>query len=78
MYLWSALISGSALAVALIDGRLVVGSILIGALAVFGLTVLRGLLRPARHRVLRGPRPAGAEAASAVKAAALEAHDRPA
>ena len=40
MYLWSALISGSALAVGLIDGRLTVGLILVTALALFLVTVL--------------------------------------
>ncbi len=40
MYLWSALISGSALAVGLIDGRVTVGLILLGALLLFLATVL--------------------------------------
>jgi UDP-GlcNAc:undecaprenyl-phosphate/decaprenyl-phosphate GlcNAc-1-phosphate transferase len=40
MYLWSALISGSALAVGLIDGRMVVAVILLGALVLFGVTAL--------------------------------------
>jgi hypothetical protein len=40
MYLWSALISGSALAIGLIDGRLPVGLILVAALALFLMTVL--------------------------------------
>lgn len=40
MYLWSALISGSALAVALIDGRLVVGAVLGGAVLVFAATAI--------------------------------------
>jgi UDP-GlcNAc:undecaprenyl-phosphate GlcNAc-1-phosphate transferase len=40
MYLWSALISGSALAVGLIDGRVTVGLILVGAVGLFLVTVL--------------------------------------
>jgi len=40
MYLWSVLISGSALAVGVIDGRLTVGLILLGALALFLMTAL--------------------------------------
>jgi UDP-GlcNAc:undecaprenyl-phosphate GlcNAc-1-phosphate transferase len=40
MYLWSLLLSGSGLAVGLIDGRLVVGLILLGALALFLATAL--------------------------------------
>jgi UDP-GlcNAc:undecaprenyl-phosphate GlcNAc-1-phosphate transferase len=38
MYLWSALISGCGLAIGLIDGRFVVGLILIGAAALFSVT----------------------------------------
>jgi UDP-GlcNAc:undecaprenyl-phosphate GlcNAc-1-phosphate transferase len=49
LYLWSALIAGSALAVALIDGRLVVGSILLAAFAVFLISSLPRL-RKARVR----------------------------
>jgi UDP-GlcNAc:undecaprenyl-phosphate/decaprenyl-phosphate GlcNAc-1-phosphate transferase len=40
MYLWSVLISGSALAIGLIDGRVTVGVILLGALALFLVTAL--------------------------------------
>jgi UDP-GlcNAc:undecaprenyl-phosphate/decaprenyl-phosphate GlcNAc-1-phosphate transferase len=40
MYLWSALVSGGALAVGLIDGRFVVGMILFGAAALFLITAL--------------------------------------
>jgi UDP-GlcNAc:undecaprenyl-phosphate/decaprenyl-phosphate GlcNAc-1-phosphate transferase len=46
MYLWSVLISGSALAVGLIDGRLEVGAILLGAGALFLVTALPRLARP--------------------------------
>ena len=45
MYLWSALISASALAVGLIDGRATVGLILLGALALFLVTALPALDR---------------------------------
>ncbi len=45
MYLWSALISASALAVGLIDGRTTVGLILLGALALFLVTALPALDR---------------------------------
>ena len=45
MYLWSALISASALAVGLIDGRATVGFILLGALALFLVTALPALDR---------------------------------
>ncbi len=40
MYLWSLLLSGSGLAVGLVDGRLVVGLILLGAAAMFLATAL--------------------------------------
>jgi UDP-GlcNAc:undecaprenyl-phosphate/decaprenyl-phosphate GlcNAc-1-phosphate transferase len=46
MYLWSALISGSALAVGLIDGRLAVGAIILGAIVLFLVTALPRLVRP--------------------------------
>ena len=49
MYLWSALISASALAVGLIDGRATVGLILLVALALFLVTALPALDRW-RHR----------------------------
>jgi UDP-GlcNAc:undecaprenyl-phosphate GlcNAc-1-phosphate transferase len=45
MYLWSALVSGGALAVGLIDGRFVVGLILLGAAALFLVTALPRLAR---------------------------------
>lgn len=45
MYLWSALISASALAVGLIDGRATVGLILLAALALFLVTALPALDR---------------------------------
>jgi UDP-GlcNAc:undecaprenyl-phosphate GlcNAc-1-phosphate transferase len=70
MYLWSALISGAALAVAMINGRLLVGSIL-GAvalvLAATSLPRMRGTSRRAASR------PAGPDGA----VASLEPHDPP-
>ncbi|HXF73526.1 MAG TPA: MraY family glycosyltransferase [Actinomycetota bacterium] len=65
MYLWSALISGSGLAVAFIDSRLIVGSILLVAAGAFGATALPRLLP---RRALR-PGPEGA--ARGVEARAL-------
>ena len=58
MYLWSALISGSALAVGLIDGRLTVGLILIAAFALFLVTILPRL---AGRRNSNGDGDAGGE-----------------
>jgi UDP-GlcNAc:undecaprenyl-phosphate GlcNAc-1-phosphate transferase len=57
MYLWSALITGGALAVGLINGRLIVGLILIGAAGLFLITALPRL---ARGRRGDGPPPAEA------------------
>ena len=45
MYLWSLLISGSALAVGLIDGRTTVGLVLLGAMILFLITALPALDR---------------------------------
>jgi UDP-GlcNAc:undecaprenyl-phosphate GlcNAc-1-phosphate transferase len=45
LYVWSALISGCGLAVGLIDGRLVVGLIVVGSLAVLLLTLLPRMRR---------------------------------
>jgi UDP-GlcNAc:undecaprenyl-phosphate GlcNAc-1-phosphate transferase len=58
MYLWSALVSGSALAIGAIDGRLVVGAILVCALILFLVTALPRLLERRRNGELNG-RPAG-------------------
>jgi UDP-GlcNAc:undecaprenyl-phosphate/decaprenyl-phosphate GlcNAc-1-phosphate transferase len=63
MYLWSVLISGSALAVGLIDGRTTVGLILLGALFLFLLTALPAL---DRWRGRGGPPGAGPSETSAV------------
>jgi UDP-GlcNAc:undecaprenyl-phosphate GlcNAc-1-phosphate transferase len=49
MYLWSLLISGSALAVGLIDGRTTVGLILLAAFVLFLITALPALDRWRRH-----------------------------
>ena len=49
MYLWSALVSGSTLAVGLIDGRLTVGLILLGALLLFLATALPPLAARRRN-----------------------------
>jgi UDP-GlcNAc:undecaprenyl-phosphate GlcNAc-1-phosphate transferase len=56
MYLWSALVSGCALAVAAIDGPIAVGLILLGAGALFLFTALPGLTR---GRTGNGPRGGG-------------------
>lgn len=45
MYLWSALISASALAIGLIDGRLAVGAIILIAIVLFAVTALPRLAR---------------------------------
>ncbi|MGZ5307476.1 MAG: glycosyltransferase family 4 protein [Actinomycetota bacterium] len=45
MYLWSALISGSTLAIGLIDGRLAVGTIILSAIVLFAVTALPRLIR---------------------------------
>ncbi len=63
MYLWSALISGCALAVAFIDGRFWVSLIVVAALAIFAATFIphlvwgngRGKHTPARRRRRRVP-----------------------
>jgi len=67
MYLWSALISGSGLAVAFIDSRVVVGSILLVAVGTFAATALPRLLPLRQGRPRPGSEPApgtgpGAEA----------------
>jgi UDP-GlcNAc:undecaprenyl-phosphate GlcNAc-1-phosphate transferase len=49
MYLWSGLISASALAVGLIDGRLAAGAVLAGALVLFGVTALPRLTERRRN-----------------------------
>jgi UDP-GlcNAc:undecaprenyl-phosphate GlcNAc-1-phosphate transferase len=45
MYLWSALIAGSGLAIGLIDGRLLVGLILLAAMSLFVVTALPRLAK---------------------------------
>jgi UDP-GlcNAc:undecaprenyl-phosphate GlcNAc-1-phosphate transferase len=49
MYLWSALIAGSALAIGVIDGRLVAGAIVGCALVLFLVTALPRLLERRKH-----------------------------
>jgi UDP-GlcNAc:undecaprenyl-phosphate GlcNAc-1-phosphate transferase len=49
MYLWSALISGSALAVGLINGRLAAGAVLAGAAVLFAVTALPRLTERRRN-----------------------------
>ena len=49
MYLWSGLISASALAVGLIDGRLAAGAVLAGALVLFLVTALPRLVERRRN-----------------------------
>jgi len=55
MYLWSALLSGAGLAIGLIDGRLVVGIILAGAVLLFLATAVPGLGRGGRNGGSGGP-----------------------
>ena len=57
MYLWSALVSGCALAVAAIDGRFAVGMILFGAAALFLFTALPRLTRRRAGNGTRGGGP---------------------
>jgi UDP-GlcNAc:undecaprenyl-phosphate GlcNAc-1-phosphate transferase len=64
MYLWSALISGSALAVGLIDGRLEVGVILLGTGTLFLVTALPRLAGPSKPSP-GDPQPSVSEAADA-------------
>ena len=49
MYLWSALISGSALAIGLIDGRFAAGLVLAGAVVLFLITALPRLTERRRN-----------------------------
>jgi UDP-GlcNAc:undecaprenyl-phosphate GlcNAc-1-phosphate transferase len=68
MYLWSALISASALAVGLIDGRTTVGLVLLAALVLFLVTALPALDRWRR----RGDGPSEAREAGAPAPSASE------
>jgi UDP-GlcNAc:undecaprenyl-phosphate/decaprenyl-phosphate GlcNAc-1-phosphate transferase len=65
MYLWSVLISGSALAVGLIDGRTTVGVILMGAIVLFLITALPALDRWRRRG---GDPPTGTDTKASVSA----------
>jgi len=63
MYLWSALISASALAIGLIDGRLAVGAIIVSAVVLFAVTALPRLARwRGRAEAAVEPVPPGAPA----------------
>jgi UDP-GlcNAc:undecaprenyl-phosphate GlcNAc-1-phosphate transferase len=61
MYLWSVLISGSALAIGVIDGRLTVGAILTGATLLFLFTALPRLSRGRHNGDLAHPPGPGAD-----------------
>jgi UDP-GlcNAc:undecaprenyl-phosphate/decaprenyl-phosphate GlcNAc-1-phosphate transferase len=56
MYLWSALVCGSALAIGTIDGRLIAGAIVGGALILFLVTALPRLLERRHNGELHGAR----------------------
>jgi UDP-GlcNAc:undecaprenyl-phosphate GlcNAc-1-phosphate transferase len=62
MYLWSALVSGCALAVAAVNGRFAVGLILFGAAALFLFTALPRLTRGRRGNGTRGGGPPAGDA----------------
>ena len=49
MYYWAILLAGSGLAVSFINGRLIVGSILMAALALIGATLVPRRLRERRR-----------------------------
>ncbi len=68
MYLWSALISGCALAVAFINGRLLVGAIVAGAV----------LLASVLPRLVRDRSPRGSDRAASVNEGAASQSSRPA
>jgi UDP-GlcNAc:undecaprenyl-phosphate GlcNAc-1-phosphate transferase len=57
MYLWSALIAASGLAVGFIDGRFAAGAVLVGALALFLITALPRLADRRREGVTNGEGP---------------------
>ena len=67
MYLWSALLAGSALAIGWIDGRIAVGAILVCAMILFLVTALPRLLEHRRNGTENGPLIVG-ESAGAVGA----------
>jgi len=69
MYLWSALVCGSALAIGVIDGRLVAGAIVGCALVLFLVTALPRLLERRRNGGLNGARESAHEASSDAKPA---------
>lgn len=55
MYLWSGLISASALAVGLIDGRLAAGAVLVGSVVLFLVTALPRLTERRRNGLSEAP-----------------------
>ena len=82
MYLWSVLISGTALAVALLDGRILIGGIALASLLVILATALPRVLwrRVGANGRRNGkgptqPSPPAGERASGVSSPALEAED---
>jgi UDP-GlcNAc:undecaprenyl-phosphate GlcNAc-1-phosphate transferase len=62
MYLWSALISGSALAIGLIDGRLAVGAIVLASMVLFLVTALPRVAERRRNGDANGEGGQGAAA----------------
>jgi UDP-GlcNAc:undecaprenyl-phosphate GlcNAc-1-phosphate transferase len=82
MYLWSILLSGSALAVALLNGRLLVGGICVASLVIILATALPRLwwarTRMSRRRQSSAARAAPEPKATSVAASALKAKDTPA
>jgi hypothetical protein len=77
MYLWSALVCGSALAIGTIDGGLVVGAIVGCALVLFLITALPRLLEHRRNGDLDGRHaaPRDGKHAAPVKPKSLPSHD---
>jgi hypothetical protein len=73
MYLWSALISASALAVGLIDGRMVVGTIVVASVTLFAVTALprlagwRRAAAPGAHEPTRTGRAKGPDPTAAAR-----------
>jgi Flp pilus assembly protein TadB len=82
MYLWSILLSGSALAVALLNGRLLVGSIGLASLLIIAATALPRVWWFRRRRAARAEgrtlQVSGEAKPAPLAAPALEAKDTPA
>jgi hypothetical protein len=81
MYLWSALVCGSALAIGVIDGLLVAGAIVAGAVMLFLVTALPRLLERRRNGDANGvdeeARPADAAGTSGAGVSAPAATAKP-